>query len=158
VLRAWQFHFVIKTDLCDGPKAVEKEKLLREHLSASTGHDRPLSIIGVVGFCDRLLISQPPRRGSTDAAAAPPSPLSPSAALSSPSPLTRSCGGGRRVAPPRWSGIDAAAAPPLPPSHSAPLSSPSPPTGQCRRPIRRRGSLNTEPREFDPLASDGGVI
>jgi hypothetical protein len=60
VFRAWQFHFVIKTDLCDGPTAVAKEKLLREHLSARTGHDRPLSIIGVVVFCDRSLFSQLP--------------------------------------------------------------------------------------------------
>jgi hypothetical protein len=60
VFRAWQFHFVIKTDLCDGPTAVEKEKLLREHLNARTGHDRPLIIIGVVVFWDRSLFSQPP--------------------------------------------------------------------------------------------------
>jgi hypothetical protein len=60
VFRAWQFHFVIKTDLCHGPTAVEKEKLLREHLSARTGHDRPFSISGVVVFCDRSLFSQPP--------------------------------------------------------------------------------------------------
>ena len=60
VFRAWQFHLVIKTDLCDGPTAVAKEKLLREHLSARTGHDRPLSITGVIVFCDRSLFSQPP--------------------------------------------------------------------------------------------------
>jgi hypothetical protein len=60
VFRAWLFHFVIKTDLCDGPTAVEKEKLLREHLRARTGHDRPLSIIGVEVSCNRSLFSQPP--------------------------------------------------------------------------------------------------
>jgi hypothetical protein len=53
-------NFVIKADLCDGPTAVTKEKLLSEHLSARTGHYRPLSIIGVVDFCDRSLFSQPP--------------------------------------------------------------------------------------------------
>ncbi len=55
VFKAWQFHFVIKTGLCHRTTAVEKEKILREHLSAHTGHDRPLSIIGVVVFCDRSL-------------------------------------------------------------------------------------------------------
>ena len=60
VFRAWQFHFIIKTDLRDGTTAVEKEKLLREHLSARTGNNRPLSVIGVIVFCDRSLFSQPP--------------------------------------------------------------------------------------------------
>jgi hypothetical protein len=60
VFRSWQFHFVIKTDLCHGPTAAEKDKLLREHLSARTGHYRPFSISGVVVFCDRSLYSQPP--------------------------------------------------------------------------------------------------
>ena len=60
VFRAWQFHFMIKTDLRDGTTAVEKEKLLTEHLSARTGHTRPLSIIGMVVFCDRSLFLQPP--------------------------------------------------------------------------------------------------
>ncbi len=60
VFRAWQFHFMIKTDLRDGTTTVEKEKLLTEHLSARTGHTRPFSIIGVVVFCDRSLFLQPP--------------------------------------------------------------------------------------------------
>jgi hypothetical protein len=53
VYRAWQFHFMIKTDLRDGITAVENEKLLTERLRARTGHTRPLFIIGVVIFCDR---------------------------------------------------------------------------------------------------------
>ena len=60
VFRAWQFHFIIKTDLCAGTTAVEKEKLLTEHLRARTGHSKPLSLLGVVVFCDRSLFSQPP--------------------------------------------------------------------------------------------------
>ena len=60
VFRAFQFHLMIKTDLRNGTTAVEKEKLLTEHLSARTGHTRPLSIIGVVVFCDRSLFLQPP--------------------------------------------------------------------------------------------------
>jgi hypothetical protein len=60
MFRAFQFHFMIKADLRDGTTAVEKEKLFREHLSARTGHDRPLCIIGLVVFCDRSLFSQPP--------------------------------------------------------------------------------------------------
>jgi hypothetical protein len=60
LFRAWQFHFMIKTDLRDGTTSVEKEKLLTEHLRARTGHTRPLCIIGVVVFCDRSLFSQPP--------------------------------------------------------------------------------------------------
>jgi hypothetical protein len=52
---------MIKTDLCHGITAAEKVELLREHLSAArTGHNRPLCIIGVVVFCDRLLFSRPP--------------------------------------------------------------------------------------------------
>jgi hypothetical protein len=43
-----------------GSTAVEKEKLLREHLSARTGNAKPLSVTGVVVFCNRLLFSQPP--------------------------------------------------------------------------------------------------
>ena len=60
VFRSWQFQLMIKADLCDGTTAEEKEKLLREHLSARTGNNRPLSVTGVVVFCDRLLFSQPP--------------------------------------------------------------------------------------------------
>ena len=60
IFRAFQFHFIIKADLCAGTTAVEKEKLFREHLSARTGHNTPLCIIGVVVFCDRSLFSQPP--------------------------------------------------------------------------------------------------
>jgi hypothetical protein len=51
---------MVKTDLCHGITAVEKEKLLREHISARTGNNRPLSVIGMVVFCNRLLFSQPP--------------------------------------------------------------------------------------------------
>ncbi len=58
MFRAFLFH--LKTDLCDGTTAVEKEKILTEHLRASTGHTRPLCIIGVAVFCDRSLFSQPP--------------------------------------------------------------------------------------------------
>ncbi len=63
MFRAWQFHFMIKIDLRDGTTAAEKEKaenLLTEHFSARTGHTQPLSIMGVVVFCNRLLFSQPP--------------------------------------------------------------------------------------------------
>ena len=60
MFRAFQFHFITKADLCAGTTAVEKEKLFREHLSARTGHNTPLCIIGVVVFCDRSLFSQPP--------------------------------------------------------------------------------------------------
>jgi hypothetical protein len=60
VFKAWQFHFMIKADLRDGTTAAEKEKLLTEHLSARTGHERPFSIIGEVVFCDRSLFLQPP--------------------------------------------------------------------------------------------------
>jgi hypothetical protein len=59
VFKAWQFHFMIKTDLRYGTTAADKEKLLTEHLSARTGHARPLSIIGMVVFCDPSLFSQP---------------------------------------------------------------------------------------------------
>jgi hypothetical protein len=61
--KAFQFHLMIKTDLRDGTTAgtaVEKEMLLKEHLRASTIHKMPLSISGLVVFCDRLLFSQPP--------------------------------------------------------------------------------------------------
>jgi hypothetical protein len=51
---------VIKTDLCDGTTAVEKQKLLTEHLRARTGHTKPLCIVGLAVFCDRSLFSQPP--------------------------------------------------------------------------------------------------
>jgi hypothetical protein len=51
---------VIKTDLRDGTTATEKEKLLREHLRARTGHTQPLCITGLAVFCDRSLFSQPP--------------------------------------------------------------------------------------------------
>jgi len=63
LFRAFQFHLMIKTDLRDGTTAgpaVEKEMLLKEHLRASTIHKMPLSISGLVVFCDRLLFSQPP--------------------------------------------------------------------------------------------------
>ena len=60
VFKAWSFQLMVKADLCHGTSAVEKEKLLREHLSTRTGHDRPLSIIGVVVFCDQSLFSQQP--------------------------------------------------------------------------------------------------
>ena len=60
VFKAWSFQLMVKADLCHGTSAVEKEKLLREHLSARTGNTRPLSVIGIVVFCDRSLFSQPP--------------------------------------------------------------------------------------------------
>jgi hypothetical protein len=63
LFKAFQFHLMIKTDLRDGTTAgtaVEKEMLLKEHLRARTGHTRPLSIIGMVVFCDRSLFLQPP--------------------------------------------------------------------------------------------------
>ncbi len=34
MFRAFRFYLVIKTDLCDGTTAVEKEKILKEHLRA----------------------------------------------------------------------------------------------------------------------------
>ena len=62
LFRAFQFHLMIKTDLRDATAgtAVEKEMLLKEHLRARTGHNRPLCISGLVVFCDRSLFSQPP--------------------------------------------------------------------------------------------------
>ncbi len=51
---------MVKADLCHGSTAVEKEKLLREQLSARTKKNRPLIVNGVVVFCNRLLFSQPP--------------------------------------------------------------------------------------------------
>ncbi len=48
VFRAWQFHFMIKTDLRDGTTAVEKEKLLTEHLSVRTEHTRPGRSVSLV--------------------------------------------------------------------------------------------------------------
>ena len=53
---------MITANLCGDITAEEKEKLLREHLSASTvtGHDRRKCVIGVVVFCDRSLLSQLP--------------------------------------------------------------------------------------------------
>jgi len=62
VFRAFQFHLIIKTDLRNGTTAVEKEKLLTDHLSARTGLEIPHSIGGLVVFCDRSLFSQPPDR------------------------------------------------------------------------------------------------
>ena len=62
VFRAFQFHLMIKTDLRNGTTAVEKEKLLTDHLSARTGINMPHSIGGLVVFCDRSLFSQPPDR------------------------------------------------------------------------------------------------
>ena len=52
VFRAFQFHLMSKTDLRHGTTAVEKEMLLKEHLRASTGHNMPLSISGLVVFCN----------------------------------------------------------------------------------------------------------
>jgi hypothetical protein len=60
VFRAFQFHLMIKTDLRNSTTAVEKEKLLTDHLSARTGLEIPHSIGGLVVFCDRSLFSQPP--------------------------------------------------------------------------------------------------
>ena len=60
VFRCWSFQLMVKADLCHGSTAVEKEKLLREHLSARTGNTQPHSVTGVVVFCNRLLFSQPP--------------------------------------------------------------------------------------------------
>jgi hypothetical protein len=50
---------MIRADLCHGTIAVEKAKLLKEHLSARTGNTRPLCVIGVVVFCDESLLSLP---------------------------------------------------------------------------------------------------
>ena len=50
---------MIRADLRHGTTAVEKVKLLREHLSARTGNTRPLCVIGVVVFCDESLLSFP---------------------------------------------------------------------------------------------------
>jgi hypothetical protein len=52
VFRCWQFQLMIKADLRNGSNAVEKGKLLKEHLSDRTGHSMPKSVIGVVVFCD----------------------------------------------------------------------------------------------------------
>jgi hypothetical protein len=60
VFRAFQFHLMIKTDLRNGTTAVEKEKLLTDHLTARTGINIPHSVGGLVVFCDRSLFSQPP--------------------------------------------------------------------------------------------------
>ena len=60
VFRAFQFHLMIKTDLRNGTTAVEKEKLLTDHLSARTGINIPHSVGGLVVFCDRSLFSQQP--------------------------------------------------------------------------------------------------
>jgi hypothetical protein len=57
---AFRFRLVIKTDLCNGTTAVEKQKLLTEHLRVCTGHTQPLCITGLAVFCDRSLFSQPP--------------------------------------------------------------------------------------------------
>jgi hypothetical protein len=50
---------MIRADLRHGTTAVEKVKLLKEHLSARTGNTRPLCVIGVVVFCDESLLSFP---------------------------------------------------------------------------------------------------
>ncbi len=60
MFRAFRFRLVIKTDLCDGTTAVEKQKLLTEHLRARTGHTQPHCITGLAVFCDGSLFSQPP--------------------------------------------------------------------------------------------------
>jgi hypothetical protein len=59
VFRARQFQLMIRADLRHGTTAVEKVKLLKEHLSARTGNTRPLCVIGVVAFCDESLLSLP---------------------------------------------------------------------------------------------------
>ncbi len=51
---------MVKADLCHSTTSVEKEKLLREQLSARTGNNRSLSVISLIVFCDRSLFSQPP--------------------------------------------------------------------------------------------------
>jgi hypothetical protein len=51
---------MIRADLRHGttlPTAVEKAKLLKEHLSARIGNTMPLCVIGVVVFCDKSLLS-----------------------------------------------------------------------------------------------------
>ena len=50
----------VKAYFCQGTTVAEKAKLLRKHPSARTGHTRPLSVLDVVAFCDRLLCLQPP--------------------------------------------------------------------------------------------------
>jgi hypothetical protein len=57
--RAWKFQSMIRADLCHGTTAVEKAKLLREHLSARTGNTRPHCVTGVVAFCNASLLSLP---------------------------------------------------------------------------------------------------
>ena len=60
VFRGWSFQLMVKADLCHGTTAVEKAKILKEHLNARTGHTRPNSVLGVVVFCDQLLFSVAP--------------------------------------------------------------------------------------------------
>ena len=57
VFKAWHFQLMITADLRSGSDAVEKEKLLKEFLMASTGHSRPNSVLGLVVFCDRSQLS-----------------------------------------------------------------------------------------------------
>ncbi len=52
VFKAWHFQLMITADLLNGSDAVEKEKLLKEHLVSRTGHSRPNSVLGLVVFCD----------------------------------------------------------------------------------------------------------
>ncbi len=57
VFKAWHFPLMIKADLRNGSDAVEKEKLLKEHLMARKGHTRPNSVLGLIVFCDRSQLS-----------------------------------------------------------------------------------------------------
>jgi hypothetical protein len=57
VFKAWHFQLMITADLRNGSDAVEKEKLLKQHLMARTGHSRPNSVLGLVVFCDRSQLS-----------------------------------------------------------------------------------------------------
>jgi hypothetical protein len=59
VFRCWQFQLMIKADLRNGSNAVEKGKLLKEHLMARTRCSRPNSILGLVVFCNRSQLSAP---------------------------------------------------------------------------------------------------
>ncbi len=56
VFRAFQFHLMIKTDLRDGTTAVEKEMLLKEHLSGS--QCEPYIIHLLYGGTSRLFMVQ----------------------------------------------------------------------------------------------------
>jgi hypothetical protein len=60
LFRCWQFQIMFKADLRNGSNAVEKGKLLTTHLRDRTGHSMPMSVIGVVVFCDGSLFSALP--------------------------------------------------------------------------------------------------